>query len=165
MSDKAREGTSQAASEASGQAGGKQPAAAETKEGRAAAQAQQNETSHFCCSWGCKTLRTDAAAHCKRKGVREEDWAALDLKTLLSGLDKRALASMRAPSRSGISEGSQQRGGARPGSQAKPPNSRKPSAMRDQVTEASISQSTKGGEERKDVTESMHKSLHCCTKP
>ena len=39
----------------------------------------------ICCSWGCKTLRTDTAAHCKRKGVREEDWAALDLKTLLSG--------------------------------------------------------------------------------
>ena len=36
-------------------------------------------------SRGCKTLRTDTAAHCKRKGVREEDWAALDLKTLLSG--------------------------------------------------------------------------------
>ena len=39
----------------------------------------------ICCSWGCKTLRTDTAAHCKRKEVREEDWAALDLKTLLSG--------------------------------------------------------------------------------
>ena len=39
----------------------------------------------ICCSRGCKTLRTDTAAHCKRKGVREEDWAALDLKTLLSG--------------------------------------------------------------------------------
>ena len=43
----------------------------------------------------CRTLRTDTAKHCKRKGVREEDWAALDLKTLLSGLDKRALASMQ----------------------------------------------------------------------
>ena len=52
----------------------------------------------ICCSKGCKTLRADAAAHCERKGVREEDWAALDLKTHSCGLDKRALASMRAPS-------------------------------------------------------------------
>ena len=45
----------------------------------------------------CRTLRKDIAKHCKRKGVRGEDWAALDLKTHLSGLDKMALASMRAP--------------------------------------------------------------------
>ena len=95
----------------------------------------------ICCSRKCKTLCTDAAAHCKRKGVREEDWAALDLKTLLSGLDKRALASMRAPSRSGISESSQQRGGAGPGPQVKLPNSRKPLAMNGKVTEASKAQS------------------------
>ena len=38
----------------------------------------------ICCSWGCKTLRTDAAAHCKRKGAKGEDWAALDLKTFVS---------------------------------------------------------------------------------
>ena len=37
--------------------------------------------------------------------------------------------------------------------------------MKDQVTEASISQSARGGEESKDVTESMHKSLHCCKGP
>ena len=45
----------------------------------------------------CRTLRTDTAKHCKRKGVRGEDWAALDHKTHSSGLDKIALASMRAP--------------------------------------------------------------------
>ena len=102
----------------------------------------------ICCSRGCKTLRTDAAAHCKRKGVREErtgrPWISRR-----SCPDRRALASMRAPSRSGISGGSQQRGGARPGSQAKLPNSRKPSAMKDQVTEASISQSGRGEEKAK----------------
>ena len=40
-----------------------------------------------------QTLRHTASTE-----EKEKDWAALDLKTLLSGLDKRALASMRAPS-------------------------------------------------------------------
>ena len=65
---------------------------------------------------------------------------------------------------SGISDSLQQRGGAGPGPQVKLPNSRKPSAMNHQVTEASIIQSRMGGGERKLVTKSMHKSLHCCTK-
>ena len=49
------------------------------------AAAEQQSEILFVVRGGCKTLRTDTAAHCKRKGVREEDWAALDLKTLLSG--------------------------------------------------------------------------------
>ena len=96
----------------------------------------------------CGTLQTQRS----ERGGTGQPWISRR-----SCPDGRALASMRAPSRSGISEGSQQRGGARPGSQAKLPNSRKPSAMKDQVTEASISQSMRGGEERNDVDKSMHK--------
>ena len=69
---------------------------------------------------------------------------------------------MRAPSQSDISEGSQQRGEARPGSQAKLLNSREHSAMKDQVTEASKTQSVKGGGKGEDQTKSMHRSPHCC---
>ena len=47
-----------------------------------------------------KGVQNAAHRHCgtlQAQRKREKDWAALDLKTHVSGLDKMALASMRAP--------------------------------------------------------------------